>query len=195
MDTPANYCVYYDMKTEKIIDFFPSNIDPTLKSAVIAAWQQEIPRKILKAISEGEISMQELRKQIGHSNSTLHENVLKLEEQGLINTKIIYRHNKIRLLSPTILFVTKGPKYKSVIRRFFQGIWVDSDANKRVVSFLKSHPEKYFTAEEIAAKTSIPVDQVEYVLSNWESQVTRALSDFLKKKPFEKKVLYKGIVD
>ena len=137
--------------------------------------------------------MQELRKKIGHSNSTLHENVKKLEDQELIHTQLIYEGNKIRVLKPAFLFVTQNPKSKAQIKKFFQGIWVDSETNKKVVDFLQKNKEEYFTAEEIAAKTRLPVDDVQLALSNWESTVTRALSDVTKQKPFEKKTLYKGL--
>lgn len=191
MDTPQ-YCVYYDKDTEEIQDFFPAHINADLRNTVINAWEQEIPRKILRTLTEGELTMQELRKEIGHSNSTLHENVKRLEEQGLIKTKLIYEGNKIRKLEPEFLFVTKNPSAKTQIKKFFQGLWVDSEANKKIVEFLNEHPEKYYTPEEIAAKTGLPVDDVELTLSNWDSKVTRALSDFNKQKPFEKKTLYRG---
>lgn len=193
MDDSLQYCVYYDKSTDEIVDFFPETIDPDLRNTVIAVWEQEIPRKILKTISEGDLTMQELRKKIGHSNSTLHENVKKLEEQGLIQTKIIYEGNKIRRLTPRLLFVTKNPKFRSSVQRFFQGLWVDSEANQKVIGFLQENAQDFFTPEEISAKTGLTVDEVNLVLSNWDSQVTRALSDFLKKKPFEKKTLYRGL--
>ena len=192
MQTPQ-YCVYYDKETEEIQDFFPAHIGADLRNTVINHWDQEIPRKILRALSEGEKTMQELRKEIGHSNSTLHENVKKLEELDLIQTKLIYEGNKIRILEPKFLFVTKNPSSKAQIKRFFQGLWVDSEANKKVIEFLNKNKGKYWTAEEIAAKTGIPVDDVELTLSNWDSKVTRALSDFNKQRPFEKKTLYRGL--
>lgn len=193
MEERLEYCVYYDKDTEEIIDFFPGNIDADTKNTIISTWGQEIPRKILRALSEGAMTMQELRSSIGHSNSTLHENVKKLEELGLIRTEIVYEGNKIRQLQPKLLFVTKSPKFRTRITKFFQGIWVDGEANKKVVEFLQENSDDYFTVEEIAAKTDLTVDQVTIVLSNWDSQVTRALSDFMKKKPFEKRTLYRGI--
>ncbi len=186
------YCVYYDKTTEEIQDFFPEHIDADLRNTVITIWEQEIPRKILRTLSEGEHTMQELRKKIGHSNSTLHENVKKLEELDIIETKLIYEGNKIRKLHPRFLFVTKNPSSKAQIKRFFQGLWVDSEANKKVIEFLQENNNEYWTAEEIAAKTNLAVDDVELTLNNWESKVTRALSDFAKEKPFKKKTLYKG---
>lgn len=193
MDQPLEYCVYYDKDTEEIRDFFPQDINPDVRNAIITFWEQEIPRKILKSISEGPLTMQELRKKIGHSNSTLHENVKKLEEAEMIRTSIIYEKNKIRQLVPRFLFVTKNPRFKMAVQRFFQGLWVDTEANKTVIAFLKEHKDEFWTAEEIASKTGLTVDEVELILTNWDSQVTRALSDFMKKKPFEKKTLYRAI--
>jgi DNA-binding Lrp family transcriptional regulator len=186
------YCVYYDSRTEDIIDFFPTDASADFRAKVITAWSQEIPRKILKELSGQNLTMQELKSRIGHSNSTLHENIKKLEELGLIHTQIIYEGNKIRVLGARILFVTKNPEYKAKVQKFFQGMWVNSEHNKRVIDFLQDNPDKFFTADQVAAKTNIPVDEVEIILSNWDSQVTRSLSDFLKSKPFEKKVLYRG---
>lgn len=192
IEQKLQYCVYYEPKTEAIVDFFPTDIPAELRNKVIAAWNQEIPRKILKELSVKELTMQELKLKIGHSNSTLHENILKLEESGIIHTEIIYEGNKIRVLAPRILFVTKNQEFKAKVQRFFQGMWVHSDHNKQVIDFLQENPDKYFSTDQIAAKTNIPVDEVELILSNWDSQVTRSLSDFLKEKPFEKKVLYRG---
>jgi biotin operon repressor len=186
------YCVYYDGATEAVVDFFPTEITADLKGKIITFWNQEIPRKILKELSTQDMTMQELKNKIGHSNSTLHENIKKLEEAGLINTEIIYEGNKIRVLSARMLFVTKNPEFKAKVQRFFQGMWVDSDKNKKVIDFLQENPDKFFSSDQIAAKTGIPVDEVELILTNWDSQVTRALSDFMKQKPFEKKVLYRG---
>jgi DNA-binding Lrp family transcriptional regulator len=186
------YCVYYDASGEAVTDFFPPDITPELKNRVISAWEQDIPRKILKELSVKELTMQELKGLIGHSNSTLHENIKKLEEAGIIYSKIIYEGNKIRVLAPRFLFVTRNPEFRTKVQKFFQGMWVNGENNKSVISFLQDNPDKYFTSDQIAAKTGIPVDEVEILLSNWDSQFTRSLSDFLKQKPFEKKVLYRG---
>jgi DNA-binding Lrp family transcriptional regulator len=192
IETKLEYCVYYDSQTGDIIDFFPQEIPVDLKNKVINSWNQEIPRKILRELSTKEMTMQELKAIIGHSNSTLHENIKKLEEQGLIYTNIVYEGNKIRILAPRIIFVNKNPEHKSKVQRFFQGMWVDSEKNKKIVEFLQENADKFFTSDQIAAKTGIPVDEVELILSNWESQFSRGLSDFLRSKPFEKKVLYRG---
>ena len=186
------YCVYYDGLSDTIVDFFPADIPAETRSRVMTFWNQEIPRKILKELSVKELTMQELKNKIGHSNSTLHENILKLEEAGLIHTEIVYEGNKIRVLAPLILFVTKNAEFKTKVQKFFQGLWVNSDNNKKVIDFLQDNPDKYFTSDQIAAKTNIPVDEVEIILSNWDSQMSRGLSDFLKQKPFEKKTLYRG---
>ncbi len=189
---PIQYCAYFDGQSETIYDFFPADIPADLKNKVIAAWAQDIPRKILKELSSKELTMQELKGMIGHSNSTLHENIKKLEETGLIYSSIIYEGNKIRVLQPRFLFVTRNQESKAKVQKFFQGLWVNGENNKKVVTFLQDSPDKFFSADQIAAKTGIPVDEVELILSNWDSQFSRALSDFLKQKPFEKKVLYRG---
>lgn len=192
IETKLEYCVYYDAQTGAILDFFPQDVPAETKNRIITSWSQDIPRKILKELSVKELTMQELKGIIGHSNSTLHENIKKLEEAGLIHTQIVYEGNKIRVLFPRILFVTKNPEHKSRVQRFFQGMWVDSSKNKAIIEYLQDNPDKFFTADQIAAKTGIPVDEVEIILSNWDSQFSRGLSDFLKQKPFEKKVLYRG---
>jgi DNA-binding transcriptional ArsR family regulator len=192
LETKLEYCVYYDGQNGSILDFFPQDIPPDLKNRIITMWSQDIPRKILKELSVKELTMQELKGLIGHSNSTLHENIKKLEDAGLVYTRIIYEGNKIRVLEPRILFVTKNPEHKTRVQRFFQGMWVDSSKNKAIVDYLQDNPDKFFTADQIAAKTGIPVDEVELILSNWDSQFSRGLSDFLKQRPFEKKVLYRG---
>ncbi len=193
MSDAIEYCVYYEKDSEEILDFFPTGINPDTRNTIITYWEQEIPRKILKAVTEEPLTMQELRKKIGHSNSTLHENVKKLEEADMIRTSIVYKKNKIRQLKPRFLFVTKAPKFKTSVQKFFQGLWVNTQANDRVIAFLQENKHEFWTAEEIATKTGLTVDEVELVLSNWDSQVTRALSDFMKKKPFEKKTLYRGV--
>ena len=187
------YCVYYDNQTDAIVDFFPVDVPADLRGKIMAAWEQDIPRKILKELSQKELTMQELKGLIGHSNSTLHENIKRLEETGLIHTSIIYEGNKIRIIQPKLLFVTKNAEFRSKVQRFFQGMWVNSEHNKKVIDYLQENPDKFFSVDQIAAKTGLPVDEVELILSNWDSQVTRALSDFLKAKPFEKKVLYRGM--
>ena len=192
IETKLEYCVYYDVQTSTILDFFPQEVPAELKNRIITFWGQEIPRKILKELSIKELTMQELKGAIGHSNSTLHENIKKLEEGGLIHTEIVYEGNKIRILAPRILFVTKNPEHKTKVQRFFQGMWIDSSKNKAIIDYLQDNPDKFFTTDQIAAKTNIPVDEVELILSNWDSQFSRGLSDFLRNKPFEKKVLYRG---
>ena len=83
-------CVYYDYKNDNIIDFFPSNIDPETKTQVRGLWSQDIPRKILKLLStEQEVTAPKIKDKIGHSMSTLHENIKKIEDAHLIQTKMI----------------------------------------------------------------------------------------------------------
>ncbi|MGM5488046.1 MAG: hypothetical protein ACQESG_03800 [Nanobdellota archaeon] len=186
-------CVYYHEKTQKIIEILPTNIPPELKYQIEKAWTQDIPRKILITLSGTDMyNATTLKKTIGHSSSTIHENLKRLEEADLIQTKVIYEGNKQRVIRSNVLCITRNTKQRSRLQKFFQGLWVDSKKTKRIIEFLNKNPTKYFTTEEIAVKTQIPIDEVELLLSNWDSQITRGLSDFLKETPFEKKVLYRG---
>ena len=188
-----DYCAYYD-KEHHILDYLPTDMDAHMKSAIDEYWNQDIPRKILLTLSEiGETNIPTIREQIGHSMSTLHENIVRLEQAGLISTKITYVENKKKTIMPKVLFVTKSPKFKVTFRKFFQGMWINSKKNMKVTEFLQKYSKKYFTAEEISSKVKLPVDEVEILLSNWDSPTTRTLSTFLQEKPFEKKVLYRGI--
>ena len=188
------YCIAYDIEDENIIDFLPTDIDENIKQKILEAWNQEITREILKIISENqEMTAPKIKETIGHSASTLHENIKKLEDWGLIDTEMIYKGNKQRIIKAKVLCVTKNPKSKEKFKRFFQGLFIDSNKSKIVIKFLSKNPKKYFSLEEISAGTKIPTDEVEILLNNWDSQITRRFSDFLKKKPFEKKVLYKYI--
>ena len=187
------YCVYYD-KDYKILDYLPFQIDPGVKSSINEFWNQDIPRKILITLSEtGETTTPVIKERIGHSMSTLHENIVKLENAGLIQTKITYVENKKKTIIPKVLFVTKNPKFKVMFRKFFQGIWIDSQKTESITHFLQRNPAKYYTANEIATKLKIPVDEVEMLLGNWDSPTTRTLSNFLQERPFEKKIIYRGV--
>jgi DNA-binding MarR family transcriptional regulator len=186
-------CIYYNANNNQIIDILPKNISLKDKNDLEALWHQNIPRKILITISTQEqYNLIKLKEKIGHSTSTLHENIKKLEKKKLVTTKIIYEGNKQRIIIPNVLCITKNPKHKAIIKRVFQGLWVDSKNNKKVIEFLDSNPTKEFTIEEISFHTKIPVDDVELLLDNWESQATRAISNFLQKRPFTKRVLYKS---
>lgn len=186
-------CVYFEKDTKKILDFFPAHFSGEIKSNLLSVWNQTIPRQILITLSDiEECTMQELKKTIGHSNSTLHENVKKLEDLDLIKSVIIYKGNKIRVLQSKILFVTKNPRFKRGFKRLFQGIWVNSGVSKQVIEFLAKNPEKYYSVEDLSAALKIPVDDIELELSNWDSSVTRAFADVFRERPFEKKVLYRG---
>jgi hypothetical protein len=81
---------------------------------------------------------------------------------------------------------------ESITRFLNQGLWVDSDRSKKVVKFLEDNNEKWFTVEDISAKTGIQVDEVQTLLDNWDSFVTRAFSDFMKQTPFEKRQEYRA---
>ena len=157
-------------------------------------WAQEIPRKIMMFLStEHDVTAPKIKQAIGHSVSTLHENIKKLEDAGLIETKMIYVGNKQKIIKPRVVFVTKNPVFKSVVKNFLaKGFWIDSKNSRKVIGFLQENHDRSFTAEQISAKTKVPVDEIHTLLSNWDSQITRAFSDFLKEKPFEKYVMYKG---
>jgi predicted AAA+ superfamily ATPase len=188
-------CIYYNERSKKIIEILPRSLDANSRAKIQGIWQQEIPRKILLTLSNNPLNLSQLKDQIGHSISTIHDYIKKLESLGLVNTEIIYDKNKQKILKSNILCVTKNPKYKTLINKFFQGMWVDSKKFQVITALLDKHPDKYFTYEEIANKTNLPVDEVELLISNWDSQLTRALSDFLKEAPFEKKVLIKSRKD
>ncbi|MFW5852744.1 MAG: winged helix-turn-helix domain-containing protein [Nanoarchaeota archaeon] len=185
---------YYDKKTLEILDFLPKNIDNSLQSKILEAWSQEIPRKILMFLStESQVTAPKIKTAIGHSVSTLHENIKKLEDYNLIKTEMIYVGNKQKVIKPKVIFVTKNPMFRSVVNSFLsKGFWIDSKKSRKIMDFLQKNYTKEFTAEEISSKTGIPVDEIHSLLSNWDSQITRAFSDFLREKPFEKKILYKG---
>lgn len=186
------YCVQYDVEKGNIIGFLPTDIEDSIKNKILEVWNQEITKEILKILSEkGELTAPKIREEIGHSASTLHENIKKLEDLKLIETQMIYKGNKQKIISPKILCVTKNPRSKERFQKFFQGLFTDSDKSKKIIEFLKKNPKNYFTIEEISAKTKIPADEIEIHLNNWESHITRSFSDFLKKKPFEKKVEYR----
>jgi len=188
------YCLYYDTKNFEIIDYLPRNIDNTIKNNIISAWNNNIMQKILLFLTEKEFStVPKIKEKIGHSMSTLHEAIQKLEQMGLINTEISYKGKKQKIIKPKILCVTKNKRFKRILKEALnQGLWVDTKKTRQIITTLDSYPNKYFTIEELSAKTKIPVDEIKVLLENYDSQITRALSDFLKKPPFEKKVLYRS---
>ena len=81
--------------------------------------------------NEGEITVPRIKETIGHSMSTLHENIKKLEDADLISTKMVYKLKKQKIIEPKILFATKNPKYKTKLKRFFQGLWVNSKKSEK----------------------------------------------------------------
>ena len=185
---------YYDKKTMEILDFLPKGLDSSFQSKILELWSQDIPRKILMFLSvENQVTAPKIKTAIGHSVSTLHENIKKLEDSGLITTEMIYVGNKQKIIKPKVIFVTKNPAFRSVVKNFLsKGFWIDSKKSKKIIEFLEKNYTKQFTAEEISSKTGVPVDEIHALLSNWDSQITRAFSDFLKDKPFEKKIYYQG---
>jgi DNA-binding Lrp family transcriptional regulator len=186
-------CIYYDEKKGEILDILPKNLDAQKKNAIESMWIQYIPRKILLMLSGREnITAPQIKNEIGHSMSTLHDNIKRLEDADLIKTEMVYTQNKQRLINSNILCVTKSPKHKEKIKKFFQGMWVDSSKTQKILDFLNNDPNKYYTPEEISLNTKIPVDDVELLLSNWDSIMTRGVSALTREVPFEKKVMYKG---
>ncbi len=188
------YCVYYDRRTDQILDFLPQPFDNSFKAKITDLWSQEIPRKILKLLADKDsLTIPRIKAEIGHSMSTLHENIRKLEGAGLIRTEMIYTRNKQKVIKPAVLFVTKNPKFKESIVSFVnKGLWVNSKKTRRIIAFLDQHPDKYFSVEELSTRLKMPVDEIQVLLDNWDSQVTRAFTDFLKERPFEKRVLYRS---
>jgi DNA-binding Lrp family transcriptional regulator len=192
---PVEYCVYYDGGSLSLRGFLPANMDERLKTRLRILWESEIPRKILMALSEDdELTTPELQQAIGHSMSTLHENIKKLQDAGLIEAKMSYVKNKKKVLTTKVLCVTQNPKLAAKLKGFLnKGLWVDSKKSKRIVRFLDDNPGVDFTVPEIASRTKIPADEVETLLTNWDAQITRAFSDFLKAVPFQKKVFYRSL--
>jgi biotin operon repressor len=190
----TKYIIYYDKRTDSIVDYFPQNLPETVKQAINEAWMQPICKEILKLLTQQDsITAPVIKEKIGHSMSTLHENIKRLEQAKLINSVMSYKGNKQKIIETNVLCISKNTKLTASITKFLnQGLWVDSERSQKVVAFLQSNSDKYFSVEEISAKTGIQVDEVQTLLNNWDSQITRSFSDFLKKSPFEKKILYKG---
>ncbi len=185
---------YYDKKSMEILDFLPKNIDTSLQNKILEFWSQEIPRKILMFLStENKVTAPKIKEAIGHSVSTLHENIKKLEDAGLIATEMIYVGNKQKIIKPNVIFVTKNPVFRSIVKSFLaKGFWVDTKKSRKIIEFLQKNSDKAWTAEEISRQVKVPVDEIHSLLANWDSQITRAFSDFLRDKPFEKIIMYKG---
>lgn len=188
-----NVYAYYDPKTERILEFLPTDLSDNEKANIINQWNQEIPRRILKLLSEKEnLTAPRIKEEIGHSMSTLHENIKRLEESGLIEAKMIYSGNKQKIISPRVYFVTQNPAFKAVVKKAInQGVWVDSEKTQRVLKCLEEREGDFLSAEDVSRKTKIPVDEVATLLENWNSQFNRGLSDFLRSKPFERRVFYR----
>jgi len=183
-------CVYYN--DDYIVDITPRELDPRTRSRVEELWSQPIPRKILIHLSQGETRMSAIQAKIGHSASTLHEAVQRLVTANLISYEMSYKGRKHKVLTTRVLCVTKNPKSKARLQKFFQGLWVDSEKTKRILLAIESDKNKWWTPEELSVKTDIAVDEIGLLLSNFDSQTTRALSHFLKKPPFEKKTSYRS---
>lgn len=185
--------VSYDKKTKNILDFFPTDTPETQKSTIAGLWKQTISREILLALSlHEELSTARLKETVGHSLSTLHENVRRLEEAGIVTTRMTYKDNKQKMLKTNVIFITDNPTNKQRFSKFFQGIWIDNDSAGKIISFLNKNPATYYTQEQISQKTHIPLSEVKIILSNLESPITRGFSEFMKNVPFEKKILYRA---
>ncbi|HDP73360.1 MAG TPA: winged helix-turn-helix transcriptional regulator [Candidatus Woesearchaeota archaeon] len=186
-------CLYYDAN-ENIIEILPMEIEPALKDSLAYFWGKEVSRKILKHLSKYECAkMQDIRKDVGHSSSTVHEYLHKMEKSGIVELEKVYKGKKEILVKPKAICVTKNKRFKQSVSRFFQGLWVNSEKMNRIILLLHKNSDKFFTSEEISAKTSIPVDEVELLLSNWDSKLTRAVSDLTKEPPFEKRTVYRAM--
>jgi DNA-binding Lrp family transcriptional regulator len=186
-------CVYYESESNNIIDIMPKDLEQEYKSNIAKIWQQPISRKILKALSMQEhMTISTLAKELGHSVSTIHENIKKLEDKKLISSTISYEKKKQRLITSNILFATKSPKYKESLSKFFQGLWVNSKDSKKILTFLEKNKTKEFSVPQISAGTKIPVHRVEIALSNWDNIITRGISQVNKKQPFIKRITYQA---
>jgi transposase len=185
-------CIYYD-SNENIIEILPMEIEPQLKDALAYFWGKEVSRKIMKYISKHDCSkMQDIRKNVGHSSSTVHEYLHKMEKSGIVALEKVYKGKKEIIVWPRSICVTKNKRFRQAVSRFFQGLWVNSEKMNRIIALLHKNKDKHFTSEEISVKTGIPVDEVELLLSNWDSKLTRAVSDLMKEPPFEKRTVYKA---
>ncbi|MFT4311614.1 MAG: winged helix-turn-helix domain-containing protein [Candidatus Woesearchaeota archaeon] len=187
--------LYYDPKSEHILDFIPRNITLKHEQTIRELWSQPICREILKFLAKHEkTTAPAIKEHIGHSMSTLHDSIKKLEMGKLIKTTMIYEGNRQKIIEPTLLCVSKNDKLTENITKFLnQGLWIDTKRSNIIIDFLNAHPKQYFSAEQISIKTGIQVDEVQTLLDNWDSLITRSFSQFFKKRPFEKKVMYKSI--
>lgn len=184
-------CVYYDEKKQFIIDISPQEIDPEQRSKLEEAWQQPILRQILILVSEGVQRLPDIQQRIGHSASTLHGAVQRLHDLGFLSYEMSYKGNKQKILTSEVVCVTKNPKSKIALQKFFQGLWVNAEKTNKIIEAMQSE-QQWWTAEELSLKTHIPVDEIELLLSNFDSLTTRSLSQFLKQQPFEKRVTYRA---
>lgn len=186
-------CIYYEQKNKHIIDILPKNLNNKILSDIQKCWQRRIMREILIVLTKTEeTTLSSLAKEINHSTSTIHENVEALERLELIESKISFKKKKQRIIKSKIICVTKNPKFKEKLKKFFQGIWIDDEQTKKIIDFLKENKHESFTAEKISAILQIPVDDVKLNLSNWDSPLTRGVSFYNKEPPFEKEITYRG---
>lgn len=187
-------CVYYELGSEKLLDFFPkSKVTPEIIKNISIAWENPIYRKVLKYLSENkDVKLIDLATNLNHSLSTISDAVNRLESLGLITSKISFQGKKQRVINSKILFVTKNPELKKIFNNLInQGIWVDMKKTKEIIEYLKKNKDRFLTIEEISIGTKIPVDEVKTLLENYDSFITRSFSEAFKEIPFEKITLYK----
>lgn len=187
----TSICVYYESENNNILDIVPHQINDEIKANIVKSWQQPVSQKILKALSStNNMTISSLAKELGHSVSTIHENIKKLEQLQIIQTTISYEKKKQRVITSNVLCATKSPKFKEALSKFFQGLWVNSKDTNVIMDFLQKHKPKKFTIEQISASTNLPVHRVEIALSNWDNIITRGVSQVSKEQPFVKEVTY-----
>ncbi|MEM4396061.1 MAG: winged helix-turn-helix domain-containing protein [Candidatus Woesearchaeota archaeon] len=187
-------CVYYELGSEKLLDFFPkSKITPEMLKNISVAWENPIYRKILKYLSENKnVKLIELAENLNHSVSTISEAINRLESLALVTSELSFEGKKQRVINSKVLFVTKNPELKKIFNNLInQGIWIDMKKTKQIIEYLKKNKDKFLSVEEISLGTKIPVDEVRTLLENYDSFITRSFSEAFKETPFEKITLYK----
>ncbi|MEM1988221.1 MAG: winged helix-turn-helix domain-containing protein [Candidatus Woesearchaeota archaeon] len=187
-------CVYYELGSEKLLDFFPkSKITPEMLKNISVAWENPIYRKILKYLSENKnVKLIELAENLNHSVSTISEAINRLESLALVSSELSFEGKKQRVINSKVLFVTKNPELKKIFNNLInQGIWIDMKKTKQIIEYLKKNKDKFLSVEEISLGTKIPVDEVRTLLENYDSFITRSFSEAFKETPFEKITLYK----
>jgi hypothetical protein len=185
-------CIYYDEKKQYILDVTPRELEPELRTRLEEVWASAIQRQILILLSEGVNRLPDIQERIGHSPSTLHAAVQRLVDAGFIQAEMIYKGNKQKILASNVICVTRNPSSKVALQKFFQGLWVDSEKTNHIIGIMNAEPDRWWSMEELSVASHIPIDEIQILLSNFDSITTRAFSQFLKDAPFEKKVMYRA---